>query len=327
MRGVVVLCLAWALGGCAAMNQWAVDNKLMAMSDPCPSSEAFQKEWAEHSQQHTDYCAYAEASTEGPIKGWVGRSEGWTKEGVAGRWAAFADQHGACFDNYVAYIRSKGSGSSEAGYENGRRYAAECKEAGPIYAAALSGAVESFLEHNHTNTMEAVSAAQDDRDWVHMEVAAGRGIREVKAIAEAVPDHEGLSDALSALEDKQAVAKEKLVATMKKRRCPSKDDNPQLSGKLKPLFQDYLDANTALDNEAAKTFRVEGDTYQEVDWKKTLYEYADAWSCVEQTKGDDLTCRVFSVTMVRVRPDGASWGGWGYQSIGGGAEMRCRKVK
>ncbi len=82
-----------------------------------------------------------------------------------------------------------------------------------------------------------------------------------------------------------------------------------------------------MDKEAAKTFRVEGDTYQEVDWKKTLYEHADAWSCVEQTKDDDVTCRVFSVTMIRVRPDGGGWGGWGYHSIGGGAEMRCNKIK
>ena len=48
--------------------------------------------------------------------------------------------------------------------------------------------------------------------------------------------------------------------------------------------------------------------------------------CVKQVRDTGTACRVFRMHFRRSKPDGGSWGAWGFYSIAGGQLMACKNL-
>jgi hypothetical protein len=126
-----------------------------------------------------------------------------------------------------------------------------------------------------------------------------------------------------------AKAREKALAKVK---CPkATNKNKKLTKKLRKVLTAHAETTKKKGSTLKETmhkFGLAGKATQKREaFKRVLHEDLPAFSCVEQVRGKDQTCRIFEITFRRSKPDGGRWGDWGFYSVGGGGEMLCSNLR
>lgn len=304
-----------------------VGVKPAAADDVCESA-AFQKQCKQAHDYYMKYCgsprsldAYTPESD---------ANDAWIEDAkqigeIVSVWKQVAEKYPTCYSGHGSCRLSK--------YERDTCIAmpATYKSAFEEYVSTIKGSVvdgwKRDIARAHKNPLDPFAT----RVFGSARKVINR-MREVSSLAFLAVDPKEIDEIDGWLAKEEAQWQAERAKTLLKVKCP----HPRYKNKrLTKLLYKVLVAQGEATKKPGSTlketigeFGLSGKARQKREaFKHVLHEDIPAFSCVLQERGDQRTCRIFDITFRRSKPDGGTWGPWGFYSTGGGGEMSCKNLK